>query len=110
MNDDMIPRAEADALKAVAYEAAAQYLATRSKEYPDNVAWCVEDDAQEISALTPDDTRAALEAILAEAEKRGEEWGMIRAHEALVVVPAASKEQEHAIQMCQAAIRAEAEK
>lgn len=86
--------------------------------------------AVENAALTPDDARAALDqmisdavneatrltvpiaaldAMLAEAEKRGKKRGMLRAHDALVIVPAASKEQEHAIQMCQAAIRAEAE-
>lgn len=49
-------------LIAAAYEAAAYFLSNRSLEYPNSVAWCVEDDAEEILSLTSDDARAALEA------------------------------------------------
>jgi DNA-binding ferritin-like protein len=64
---DIIPRAKADAWVAAAYEAAAQSLVSwlfYDKDY-------VSEQADTIRALTPDDARAALEAMLAEAEKRG---------------------------------------
>jgi hypothetical protein len=67
MTDDMIPCAKADAWVAAAYEAAAQSLVSwlfYDKDY-------VSEQADTIRALTPDDARAALEAMLAEARRGG---------------------------------------
>jgi len=66
----------ASAQVAGAYEAAADYLSGQSRGYPDNVAWVVEDDADAIRALTPDASRAALDAVRAEAERAGYERGV----------------------------------
>jgi cation transport regulator ChaB len=80
---DMIPRAEADARVAAAFEEAASAV---WEEYQDSLAnkWTFRKEHVEdaiIRALTPDDARAALNAMLAEAEKRGEKRGMLRAAE-----------------------------
>jgi hypothetical protein len=75
---DMIPRAEADARVAAAYEAAANL---HDETFCDKRATKAYWQSDAIRALTPDDARAALEAMLAEAEKRGEKRGMLRAAE-----------------------------
>jgi hypothetical protein len=61
------------ALIAAAYEAAGKYLNEQSKLYPDNVAWAVRDDGAEILGFAPDDANAALDRLIADAERRGME-------------------------------------
>jgi len=86
MIDDMIPRAEADALVAAAFEATASKAGQLSMKV--TVFWppveryrTPEEYRDIIRALTPEDASAALEAMLAEAEKRGEKRGILRAAE-----------------------------
>ena len=64
---DMIPRAEADALVAAAFEAAAKAC---SEVHTTGRLHGPQGTVSAIRALTPDDARAALEAMLADAEKR----------------------------------------
>jgi hypothetical protein len=61
------------ALIAAAYEAAGEYLNMQSSGYPDGVAWAVQDDATAIVGLTPSDAKAALDKLIADAERRGME-------------------------------------
>jgi hypothetical protein len=117
---DMIPRAEADARLAAACEAmrlraldiAHEHLALVQPHDPDDphpedkVAQGYGNAALNISAgiraLTPDDDRAALDAMLAEVEKRGEKRGMLRAAEIVRKLWASTNAE------LEAAIRAEA--
>jgi hypothetical protein len=59
------------ALVAAAYEAAGEHL--NWQWYPDEVAWAVRGGATEIVALTPADAQAALDRLIADAERRGME-------------------------------------
>jgi hypothetical protein len=61
------------ALIAAAYEAAGKYLNEQSKGYPDNIKWCVQDDATAVLDLTPANAQAALDKLIADAERRGME-------------------------------------
>lgn len=87
-------RAEADALVAAAYKVVAKAMGDyhwnryRTKDeggvlsYPAVFTSHTWQEARDACLfLTPDDARAALEAMLAEAEKRGEKQGMVRAAE-----------------------------
>ena len=47
---------------AAAYEDAAAFLKAQANGYPDNVAWGVVDDSEEIAERTPEDALAALQA------------------------------------------------
>jgi hypothetical protein len=96
---DMIPRAEADARVAAACEAAANL---HDETFCDKRATKAYWQSDAIRALTPDDARAALEAMLAEARMEGYRDGWrfaYRQSEATGSVP----DPDHA------AIRAEAE-
>jgi hypothetical protein len=61
------------ALIAAAYEAAGKYLNALSQAYPDNIKWCVQDDATAVLDLTPADAKAAYDKAIADAERRGME-------------------------------------
>jgi hypothetical protein len=73
MTDDMIPRAGADARVAAVLEAAAQHHDIHADGYSKTCqaadAAAHREHAKRIRALTPDDARATLEAILAEAQR-----------------------------------------
>jgi hypothetical protein len=59
------------ALIAAAYEAAGEHL--NWQWYPDEVAGAVRDGAKAILQLTPADAQAALDKLIADAERRGME-------------------------------------
>jgi hypothetical protein len=111
---DMIPRTEADARVAAAYEAAAKDVSDWG-ELLCGIESVTEEVVYDIRALTPDDARAALEAMLAEAEKRGEKRGMLRGAEiyrnelAQVAASAEAGPVFEAAPRAETAIRAEAE-
>ena len=97
---DMIPRAEAYALVAAAFDVAAKWgdLLCGTENVTQEVA-------ADIRALTPDDARAALEAMLAEARRDGVE----AARQAVWDKLHGSQQAEQLCDAIDAAIRAEAE-
>lgn len=57
------------ALLAAANEAAADFVGNEAPSFPDEVAWCVEDLAQAIRAITHADAQAALDAMISRARE-----------------------------------------
>jgi molybdopterin converting factor small subunit len=118
MIDDMIPRAESDARVAAAYKVVAKAMGEyhwnryRTKEdggelsYPAVFTSHTGQKAEEVClSLTPEDADAALDAMLAEAEKRG----MLRAAEIAWARVEGNSGRDREAAEISTAIRAEAE-
>ncbi len=65
LSGDLVPKA----LLAAANEAAADFVGNEAPSFPDEVAWCVEDLAQAIRAITHADAHAALDAMISRARE-----------------------------------------
>jgi hypothetical protein len=102
---DMIPRAESDARVAAAFEAAEKSINKGRCDEPSASNTALSMAVNRVRALTPDDARAALDSMLAEARRDAVET----ARQAVWDKLGGSQLAEQLCDAIDAAIRAEAE-